>query len=449
MCGGEQGELVAQRQPPVGPADQGQDERVDLLGPAQAVRHGQHLPVHRPALVAHGGLLPQLEALGGPEAGGEQPVGVAGAQPVLAVEPRVDPVAERRLHPLAQVLHPHDRVVVARAAQRDDAEADRLHLVRVEPVQPVRHPARVGRLADIGEPQVDVRHRVGHLTLDDPGVQPRAGEPAGHPLAPVLPGDVHPVGQVLHGAALGEQARRGGGQFRADRVADPPRVAVDVRGGAGAHHERRVAHHQVEAPPGDGGDHVTAEEFPVLAVERGGGGGEAQRPRRQVGGGDPPRVAGQVQGLHAGPGAQVQRGLDGPADGRADQRLRRPADAEHVLGVQRAAGPGTGGHVGEHPPLVPVRLQVHAHPQPVAVPLDQAPGERLGQRQRRQRGGHGGLRLGLLADEHPDQGAERVAVLGGAQRGPEVVAGHPAGGLRAEPGGDAVRGEPGPRQRGP
>ena len=221
-----------------------------------------------------------------------------------------------------------------------------------------------------------------------------------------------------------------------------------MRGGARADHERGIADHQVEAAPGHRGDHVTAQQLPVLPVERGGGRGEAQRPLGHVGGGDPAGVGAQMQRLDAGAGAEVERGVHGRAHRGRDQRLGGAADAQHVLGVQRAPGARGGRHVGEHPPLVPVRLQVDPGTQAVAVPLHDAPGQCLVQRERGQRGGHRRLRLGLVADEHADQRGQPVPVLGGAQRGPVVVAGHRAGGLRAQAVGDPVGGEAGERQRG-
>ena len=134
---------------------------------------------------------------------------------------------------------------------------------------------------------------------------------------------------------------RGGGQLGADRVADPAGVAVDVRGRArdrprtvGCSPPGRTAR------PATGATRSPRQQLPVLAVERGGGGGEAQRPRETSVAVTEPGVGGQVQRLHAAAGAQVQRGVDRPADGRADQRRGGAADAEDVVGVQRLARVG-------------------------------------------------------------------------------------------------------------
>src|SRR5262249_27270571 len=154
------------------------------------------------------------------------------------------------------------------------------------------------------------------------------------------------VGQVLHGPAGGEQAGRGGGEPGAHLVAGPPGVAVRVRGGTGSGHERRVADHEVEAPAGHGLGEVPAQQLPVEAGEGGGGGREPQRPGGQVGGGDARGVLGQVQGLDAAAGTEVEGGTDGFPYGRVGEGGGGAADAEHVVGGERP-GVDADGQVGD------------------------------------------------------------------------------------------------------
>src|SRR5256714_8855296 len=249
--GGEDRQLVGQGDAAVAGADQCQYQWICLLGPAEAVRRLQQLPVHRPALGAEGGVLAQPQSGHGAVAPGQR---VARTQAVLAVEPGRHLRAQRLVHGLAQVLDPDRGIGVPAAPQRDQAEADRLDLVRVEPVEPRGGLGRV--LGGVGEPETDVGDGVGDLTLDDPRVQAGTGDPAGHPLRPVLAGDVQPVGEVLDGAALGEQAGCGGGQLGADGVAGAAGVTVGVRGGTGTDDERRGGGGEGGPPgpcPGGGG----------------------------------------------------------------------------------------------------------------------------------------------------------------------------------------------------
>jgi len=181
------------------------------------------------------------------------------------------------------------------------------------------------------------------------------------------------------------------------------------------------------------------------AVEGRGGRGEAQRALRDVGRGDAGRMRRQVQRLHPAAGAEVERRADVVADGRLRQRRRRATDPEHVVGRQRHARAQRRRQVGEHPPVA-VRLQLHtcAHTSPVGN--DDAGAAREAERKR---GRDHRLRLRLAADEQPDQGGERVAVPGGAQRRAEVVALDRLHGGVAEAVGDALAGVAGRGQRRP
>lgn len=111
------------------------------------------------------------------------------------------------------------------------------------------------------------------------------------------------------------------------------------------------------------------------------------------------------------------------------------ADAEHVVGLDRAAAAQVGVEVRHHPPRLvvgAVRADVEPGADPVAVGDDDPGGQGVGQGQRRERGLHGVLRLGLPEQEQPDERAERPGVGRGAQRGHRFAAPEREVRLRAE-----------------
>ena len=147
--------------------------------------------------------------------------------------------------------------------------------------------------------------------------------------------------------------RRGGGQLGADRVAGPAGVPVDVawwcpgpttNGGLlTTRSKRRPATGATRSP------RSSSQSWPlsaaVVAAKR------SARSERSVAVTRRAWVD-RCSACTPQPVPEVERGLHRAADGRAGQRLGGAADAEHVVGVQRPAGPGAGRQVGEHPPVV-------------------------------------------------------------------------------------------------
>jgi hypothetical protein len=144
---------------------------------------------------------------------------------------------------------------------------------------------------------------------------------------------MQPVGEELHRAAIGQQLRRRRGQLRADGVARTARVPVGVARCTGSDHERRVAHHEVEASALDRTQQVAGEQLPLHPVERGGRRREPKGPRGQVGGRDAARVGGQLQCLYAASGADVERRGNVAPHGRGGKGCGGVADPENMVGA--------------------------------------------------------------------------------------------------------------------
>ena len=66
--------------------------------------------------------------------------------------------------------------------------------------------------------------------------------------------------------------------------------------------------------------------------------GQPERARVDVGGDDVAGVRGEVQGLDAAPGAEVERAVDRFAHGHLGQRRGGGADPEHVVAADRVGG---------------------------------------------------------------------------------------------------------------
>ncbi len=210
----------------------------------------------------------------------------------------------------------------------------------------------------------------------------------------------------------------------------------------GPDHERRVGDHQVEPPTGHRLDQVAGEQFPAQPVQGGRGRGEAQRTGVHVGGGHGAGVPGQVQGLHAAAGAEIQRGRDRRPDRGLRQRDRGAADAEHVVGPQRP-GAHVVAEIGEHPPaagVVGVRAQIEPGADPVPGADQQPGGVRLVRCQRRERGPSGRLGGVTARHEQPDQGGERIVAGRRVPHGVQVAAGERRAGGRSEQAVHALRG---------
>ena len=133
--------------------------------------------------------------------------------------------------------------------------------------------------------------------------------------------------------------------------------------------ERRVGDDQVEGLPRHRVEQAPLPQLGVDPVEREGETGEVEGAAGQVGRDPVCRVPGQVQRLDPAAGAEVEGALDARAGGPGGQRGRGAADAEDVVGRQRAAGRGLG-EVGGDPPGVLVGAvgpQVAGGDEPAAV----------------------------------------------------------------------------------
>ena len=212
-------------------------------------------------------------------------------------------------------------------------------------------------MAGVLEPQLDVRRGVEHLALDHERVDV-LGEPRREPLVPRLVAGDDPVGQHLAPAAGGQVAGSGAHDVLDDAVAGQAGVAVDqpFAGGRGDH-ERRVGRDQVEELAVHRLEERPVADLDALldVVEGGVEAGEPQRAGVDVGRDDRLGVAGEVQGLDAAAGAEVQR----PADRLAQRQLRQArgggTDAQHVVGtdpLRRTVQPG--GEVGDDPQVLVV-----------------------------------------------------------------------------------------------
>ena len=186
--GGEHGELVAQRQPSVAPPTRASTSGSTSSRPAQPVRHRQHLPVHRPALVAAwsppGAAAARRPPGSGRRAGRRRrgraasPAGrtrrrpgrPAAARPAAAGPPPVPPGRRDRCG--AAMTMPKPTASTLCASNQSSQAA-----------------ARCGSAAS----PTSVSHRLTYATGSatsrwiTQASQPGAGEPAGHPLAPSPP----------------------------------------------------------------------------------------------------------------------------------------------------------------------------------------------------------------------------------------------------------------------
>ena len=105
---------------------------------------------------------------------------------------RVGPVDQRRPRGGVRAPDPHEPHPHAFHAEPPPRPASQASYA--EHVGLPRSPA-------VAQPHRDVLRRVEHLALHDQRVDALVGQPAGHPLAPVLAADVHPVGEQHQVAA--------------------------------------------------------------------------------------------------------------------------------------------------------------------------------------------------------------------------------------------------------
>jgi hypothetical protein len=298
-----------------------------------------------------------------------------------------------------------------------------------------------------------VQRRVGHLALQDPGVD-TVGQPGAHPVRPVLPAHVQPRAQQLGDAAglqvLGQRAD----ERREGVVAGLPRVAVDVVDPRRAGDERRVRDDPVEPAAGHGRQPRPVAQLDVQRVEGERRPGQGQRAGGDVGGGDRAGVAGGVQRLDPAAGAEVQGGSRGAADGGRGQRHGGGADPGDVVALLPA-----GVEVRQHPPVRAAVLAVGAQVQrgrPAALRRAQQAGRGgVARGERGQRRGDRRVRLGRPEQQQPDQHAQLAAVrarpvrrlrLAAGERGVRLPAeqrAHAGGGVAGAPQGLAQGGRGG------
>ncbi len=341
----------------------------------------------------------------------------------------------------------------AAEADVDPPEADALDPGLLEPRQPRVVAARVVRAAVVAgvlEPQLDVGRRVERLALHDQRVAVVA-QPRAEPLVPRPALDDRPVGQDLEPAAVGEVVGAGAHDVLDDAVAGQAGVAVDQPlAGGRRDHEGRVGRDQVEALPRDRLEERPVPHVDVGAVELGVEPGHPERPTVDVRGDDAVGVAGEVEGLHAAAGAEVEGRADGLAHGQLGQARRRARDAEHVVGPDgdgRAVEAGR--QVGDDPEVAilgGVGTAVRPRRDLADALLEQAgvaePVDEPGQ------GPVGGVpRDRGLQQEQPDQGVEWPARRRTPQRGEGLVATERAVRVVADRLGHPVVGEVGGDER--
>src|SRR5690606_42088365 len=129
--------------------------------------------------------------------------------------------ADRLVGLVPELLDPDRGALGGVVAQADPAEADALHALPLEVLQPGVVPAGVlgaALLAGVPQPQLDVLGGVLDVALDHPAGAARAGDPLADPVPPVLAVDVQPVAEQLAPAAVGEVPRGLADQLGDDRV---------------------------------------------------------------------------------------------------------------------------------------------------------------------------------------------------------------------------------------
>ena len=145
---------------------------------------------------------------------------------------------------LRDLLEQHPRrPAIGPFVQRHDPKGHRLSAgQRSHPfvVQPVE-----GALIGVAQPRRDVILGGRQFALHHPSVTPGARKPGAHPIIAILALEVQPIDQQHGVAARCEHRRDLLHQPPADLVAHVTGVAVGVAP-AGADHERRVTHDQVE-----------------------------------------------------------------------------------------------------------------------------------------------------------------------------------------------------------
>ena len=151
-------------------------------------------------------------------------------------------------------------------------------------------------------------------------------------------------------------------------VADVPGLPVGQPRLAGAgrrHHVRRVGGDQVEAAIPYGFVERAVQQLGLDPVEGEGQRGELQGPAVHVGRGDRLGVGGQVQGLHAAAGAEIERGAHRPPDRELGQRAGGRGQTEHEVGAHRRdVTVQARSEVGEHPEVGCRRRRTGAGPPP-------------------------------------------------------------------------------------
>ena len=358
--------------------------------------------------------------------------GEALTQPASAAKAGRDRLLDR----VRPVLDPQPRVVApGPGAAAIQPMPDRLDAEPGEVVQPLGVPLAVVRRAGqpgVGQPELDVARappapRAARRAASSPEParprRPAARPRADRPGAPSCPGS----GSVPPGfRCVGRASGPGAPSARRRRSRSPgrPAAASPVRGGDITYggfvvirSKRRSAYGLVERAV-----RASSASTPLRAQgER----GQLEGARVDVGGGDRVRVAGQVQGLHAAAGAEIERRADRPPDGELGQRAGRRRQPEHEVGPHRrrrgCPGPGVrsentqksavvgGVRAQVHLALVPARGGRRAGPRPISG--SSRPGSAASRPPRLGR---------LLQRPQPDQGGERVVATGQrpARRGP-------------------------------
>ena len=264
-------------------------------------------------------------------------------------ERRRDRGPERLADGAGDLLEPAQRRRAERLAQGHEAEPDPLDVPRREVVEPLPVPdgprgaVAVGGRPAVADPRLGVLRGVLQLALDHPPVQPAdASSHEPDPLVPLLAAAHLPVAQQLRDAARAPAPRRRPRPARArSRRPDrpPSRYSYDgmpgvrgvmTNGGLLTTRSNRSSATGSSIDPSRSSSGPTAGERRVEPRER-------ERPPRDVGADHPPRVPRRVQRLDPAARAEVEHVVALVADRDLRQRGRRPADAEHVVGPQRAA----------------------------------------------------------------------------------------------------------------
>src|SRR5699024_5086680 len=259
--------------------------------------------------------------------------------------------ADGLLDLVAQFFHAYGRVLGDVVTETDPAETDALDAFSFEIVEPGVVAARVlggAVLTGVTQPQFHVLGRVLDITLDDPPGATGPGDPTTDPILPVVAVGVHPVGQDLAPAALGQLGGGLANQFGADGVAGQVGFAVGVAGSVGGDHERWVGHDQVEA--------FVLDRFVQETLFQAGVGDPGQRQadpgqthstRIEVGGDHVTGPCGQVQGLYPTAGPHVEGAFDRTVHDELGQRRRGVSGADDMIVSRDDATAGSDLRVGD------------------------------------------------------------------------------------------------------